>query len=91
MPLWSWVKHLRGWPLTAETLAGAFVYGHSPYLQSFVEIRVENSKNQVRFIPHGAMGPLHWSDLDAFGSFLPAGKTGADALEFLVPMPSRQP
>ncbi len=86
MPLWQWVKRLKGWPLTAETLAGAFNFNHAPYLQSFVEVRVEGSKNQVRLIPYGANGPLHWRDLDTFGAVMPAGKTEDDHVEFVIPM-----
>jgi hypothetical protein len=85
-PLWLWVKHLRAWPLTAESMAGAFLYNRAPYVQSFVEVRVENTRNQVRLIPHGAAGPLRWRDLETFGEVVPAGKTGEDAVEFLIPM-----
>jgi uncharacterized membrane protein HdeD (DUF308 family) len=91
MPLWSWVKHLGAWPLTAETMAGAFLYNRGPYLQSFVEVRVENSKGQVRFIPHGARGPLHWRDLETFGAVIPSGKTGDDSVEFVLPTTKLQP
>jgi hypothetical protein len=87
--LWQWVKHLRAWPFTAETLAGAFNYNHAPYLQSFVEVRVESSKEQVRLIPHGANGPLRWQDLQTFGAVMPAGTNGNDSVEFVVPMPPR--
>lgn len=90
-PLWLWVKYLRGWPLSAEAMAGAFIYSQAPYLQSFVEIRVEYSKDRVRLIPHGASGPLRWRDLDTFGAIIPVGKTGADAVEFVVPTSRRLP
>jgi hypothetical protein len=88
-PLWLWVKYLRGWPLTAEALAGAFVYSRAPYLQSFVEVRVENSKGQVRLIPHGANGRLRWRELETFGALVPSGKTGDDEVEFVVPTSKR--
>jgi uncharacterized membrane protein HdeD (DUF308 family) len=91
MPLWQWVKHLRAWPFTAETLAGAFEYNRAPYLQSFVEVCVERSKDQVRLIPHGAMGPMRWRELQTFGAVMPSGKTGEDCVEFIFPMPPRQP
>jgi hypothetical protein len=90
-PLWQWVKRLRGWPFTAEALAGAFSYNRAPYLQSFVEVRVEVSKDQVRLIPHGASGPLRWRELETFGTLMPAGKTGEDVVEFVVPMSKRNP
>jgi hypothetical protein len=89
-PLWLWVKHLRAWPLTAESLAGAFVYSRAPYLQSFVEIRVETSKEQVRLIPHAATGRLSWRGLETLGVVMPSDKTGADPVEFVVPMSRRQ-
>jgi len=88
-PLWSWVKHLHGWPLTAESMAGAFLYSQAPYLQSFVEIRVENSKDRVRLIAHGANGPLRWRELETFGAPMPVGATGDDIVEFVIAMPSR--
>jgi hypothetical protein len=85
-PLWLWVKHLRGWPLTAEAMAGAFLYSRAPYLQSFVEIQVANSKGEVRFIPHGVNGPLRWREMQTFGAVRPAGKTDEDAVEFVITM-----
>jgi hypothetical protein len=90
-PLWLWAKHLRAWPLTAESVAGAFLYSRAPSLQSFVEVRVENSRDQVRLIPHGARGPLRWRDLETFGAVKPAGKTHDDSVEFIVPMSRRHP
>jgi hypothetical protein len=90
-PLWLWVKHLHGWPLTAEAMAGAFMYNQAPYLQSFVEVRVENSKDQVRLIPHGDKGPLRWRELETFGAIMPIGKTGEDTVEFVLPMSKRKP
>jgi uncharacterized membrane protein HdeD (DUF308 family) len=88
-PLWQWVKRLKGWPFTAEALAGAFNYSQAPYLQSFVEVRVESSKDRVRLIPHGANGPLPWRELQTFGAVVPAGKTGDDNVEFILSMPPR--
>jgi hypothetical protein len=67
-------------------MAGAFLYNRAPYVQSFVEVRVENTRNQVRLIPHGATGPLRWRDLETFGEVVPAGKAGEDAVEFVIPM-----
>jgi uncharacterized membrane protein HdeD (DUF308 family) len=86
MPLWMWVKHLHAWPLTSESVAAAFTYSRAPFFQSFVEVRVENSKDQVRLIPHGANGPLHWQDLEVFGTPRPADKTNNDPVEFTIPM-----
>jgi hypothetical protein len=91
MPMWLWVKHLRAWPLTAESLAGAFLYSQAPYLQSFVEVRVENSKDRLRFIPHGANGPFRWREMETFGALMPIGKTGEDTVEVVIPMSKRNP
>jgi uncharacterized membrane protein HdeD (DUF308 family) len=91
-PLWQWVKHLRAWPLTAEAIGGAFLYGQAPYVQSFVEVRVESSNNRVRLIPHGANGPLHWRDLETFGALVPPAAGRDEAAEVIVPMAAeRQP
>ena len=75
--------------MTAEAIAGAFLYNRAPYLQSFVEVRVENSQNRVRLIPHGAGGPLRWRDLDTFGALRPADQSGDDPVEFVFPMDQR--
>jgi uncharacterized membrane protein HdeD (DUF308 family) len=90
-PLWLWVKHLHAWPVTAESVAGAFVYSRAPYLQSFVEVRVENSRDQVRLIPHGARGPLRWRELETFGALIPKGKGGEDTVDFVIPMSRQHP
>jgi hypothetical protein len=72
-------------------MAGAFIYSQAPYLQSFVEVRVENSKDQVRLIPHGTRGPLRWRQLETFGAVMPIGKTGEDTVEVVIPMSKRHP
>jgi uncharacterized membrane protein HdeD (DUF308 family) len=90
-PLWWWVRYLQGWPLTAEALAGAFLYSQAPYLQSFVEVRVETSRQQLRLIPHGANGPLRWRELELFGTLMPQGKTPDETVEFVIPMSRRPP
>lgn len=63
----------------------------APYLQSFVEVWVENSRDQVRFIAHGARGALRWRELVTFGALESKGKTGDEAVEFIVPMSRRRP
>jgi hypothetical protein len=89
-PLWQWAKRLRGWPFSAETLAGAFNYNQAPFFQSFLEIRVENSKNRLLVIPHGVNGPLRWRDLQTFGQIVPAGKNEVNPVEFEYKLPKRQ-
>jgi uncharacterized membrane protein HdeD (DUF308 family) len=90
-PLWWWAKHLHAWPLTVESMAGAFVYSRAPYLQSFVEVQVKGSTNEVRLIAHGANGPLHWREMQTYGQVMPAGTSGDDLVEFVIPMPARRP
>jgi hypothetical protein len=91
MPLWLWVKHLRAWPSTPEAVSGAFSNNLAPYVQSFMEVRVEGSANRVRFLVHGANGPLRWRELQTFGAVMPSGTTGEDFVEFVVPMSARRP
>lgn len=90
-PLWWWARDFQGWPLTAESLAGAFLYSQAPFLQSFVEVRVEHSKDQVRLILHGTRGPLRWRELETFGTLLTKGKDVDAPVEFIVPMSGRHP
>ncbi len=85
-PFWQWTKRFKAWPFTAETLAPAFDYNRAPYLRSFVEVRVEASKNQVRLIPHGANGPLRWRDLETYGALTPPDQPAQDVVEFIIPM-----
>jgi hypothetical protein len=90
-PLWFWVKRLGGWPFSAEALAGAFDYNRAPYLQSFVEVRVEGSANRIRLVLHAANGSVRWREMQTFGAVAPAGKSGEDFVEFIIPMPPQRP
>jgi uncharacterized membrane protein HdeD (DUF308 family) len=89
MPLWLWVKHVSAWPFSGYILSAAFDHNKAPYFQSFVEIQVLNSKDEVRFLPRGANGRLRWRDLENFQALMPAGKTEMDYVEFIVKMPPR--
>lgn len=89
-PLWQWAKRLRGWPLTAESLSAAFVYNRAPFMQSFVEVRVEPSKDRVRIIPWGAAGRIRWREFETFGAVMPNANTGEDEVEFIFPIPGRR-
>jgi hypothetical protein len=71
-------------------MAGAFVYSRAPYLQSFVEVQVKGSTNEVRLIAHGANGPLRWRQMQTYGAVTPAGKSSDDIVEFVVSMPARR-
>lgn len=61
-PAWFWTREFGGWPFSAEWLSAAFDSNQAPFYQSFLEIRVETSKNQIRLIPYGVNGPLKKSD-----------------------------
>jgi uncharacterized membrane protein HdeD (DUF308 family) len=89
MPLWLWVRDFKAWPLSGYIMSAAFDHNKAPFFQSFVEIQVRNSKDEVRFIPHGANGPLRWRDLENFQALMPPGKMENDRVEFIVPMPPR--
>jgi uncharacterized membrane protein HdeD (DUF308 family) len=89
MPLWLWVKHFSAWPFTAYIMSAAFDHNKAPYFQSFVEIQVRNSKDEVRFIPHSADGPLHWRDLENYQALMPPGSSAAEEVAFVVKMPPR--
>jgi uncharacterized membrane protein HdeD (DUF308 family) len=86
-PLWYWTKRFRAWPFNAELMSGAFDYNHAPYLQSFVEVKVERSANRVRLILHSAAGPVRWHEMDTFGTVRPSGAGDGDVVEFIVPLP----
>jgi hypothetical protein len=89
MPLWLWVRDLSGWPLSGYALSAAFDHTKAPYFQSFVEVQVRNSKDQVALIPHSANGPLRWRELENYRALMPAGKTADDPVEFTIPMRPR--
>jgi hypothetical protein len=85
-PIWYWTKHYRAWPFNAELMSGAFDYNHAPFLQSFVEVKVERSASRVRLILHSAAGPVKWRELDVFGAVRPSGAGDDDVVEFVVPL-----
>ncbi|MFO0846642.1 MAG: metallophosphoesterase [Gemmataceae bacterium] len=86
-PLWLWVKHLSGWPFNGYIMSAAFDHARAPYFQSFVEVRVGNSTNEVRVLPHCAAGRLRWRDLQNFESLMPPDKAQDNFVEFVIPMP----
>jgi uncharacterized membrane protein HdeD (DUF308 family) len=84
-PVWYWIKWLGAWPFAIESLSGVFDFNYAPFFQSFMEVRVEGSKNRVVFALHGADGPLRWRDLDVRGAVVPDGARPDDPVEFVVP------
>jgi len=89
MPLWLWVKHFSAWPFNGYIMSAAFDHNKAPFFQSFVEVQVLNSKDEVRFLPHSATGRLRWRDLENFKAVIPAGKAEDDLVEFIVKMPTK--
>ena len=90
-PLWKrpvlfWIKQFAGYPLSVETLSGVFDFNNAPFFQSFMEINVERSKNQVRMRLYGVDGPLHWGDLQTGGQVRPAERGDDDVVEFIAPI-----
>ena len=69
-----------------EALSGLFDFNRAPFFQSFVEVRVERSRQQVALVLNGVHGRLRWRDLQIGGNALPPGATLDDPVEFIVPM-----
>lgn len=86
LPFWSWADDFKGYPLSAEFLSGVFDFNRSPFFQSFLEVKVERSKNQVRLLLYGANGQLRWSDIQIGGNVKPADKSDEDFVEFIMPL-----
>lgn len=80
-PLWFWVKHLDAWPSSPEGVASAFEYDRVPFFQSFMEVRVEGSKNRVTLWLYGANGRLRWRNLHV-NERIPNGQAADDLVEF---------
>jgi uncharacterized membrane protein HdeD (DUF308 family) len=84
-PVWWWIKRFGAWPVSVESLSGAFDFNRAPFFQSFMEIRVEGSQGRVRLILHGVRGPLRWRDLRTGGAVPPPGASLEDPAEWTVP------
>ena len=82
-PFWEWTKRFGAWPISIETLSGMFDFNNAPFFQSFLEVRVERSRNQVVFVLHGVNGPLHWRDLQINNQSILAVQ-GDDPVEIAV-------
>jgi len=84
-PFWQWIKRFGAWPISIETLSGMFDFNHAPFYQSFMEVRVERSKNRVVLLLHGVNGPMRWRDLH--NSAASAGNARPDdPVAFVIPM-----
>jgi uncharacterized membrane protein HdeD (DUF308 family) len=85
-PAWWWTKNLDGWPFSPEFLSAAFDANVAPFYQSFMEVRVEPSKNQVRLIPYGNHGRLRWADFDRSDGLMPRSAQPDSFVEWVVDM-----
>jgi uncharacterized membrane protein HdeD (DUF308 family)/predicted phosphodiesterase len=86
MPFLLWLRYLHGYPFDDEMVSGAFDFNRAPFFQSFVEVSVERSKKQVRFLLYGVNGQLRWRDIQVGGQVTPAGKGPDDFVEFIQPL-----
>jgi len=82
-PVWQWVKRFGAWPVSTETLSAMFDFNRAPFFQSFVEVRVERSRNRVVLAVHGANGPLRWRDMH-LSDTVPASPE--DPVEYVLTM-----
>jgi uncharacterized membrane protein HdeD (DUF308 family) len=85
-PAWVWLKNYNGYPFSAEWLSAAFDYNQAPYFQSFMEIKVEKSRNRIRLIPYGIHGQLRWNDFEYGGDVKPASAHDDGFAEWVLPM-----
>jgi 3',5'-cyclic AMP phosphodiesterase CpdA len=85
-PAWVWMKKYNGYPFSAEWLSAAFDYNQAPYFQSFMEIKVERSRNRIRLIPYGIHGQLRWSEMEYGGEGKSAQAKENDLVEWVLPM-----
>ena len=85
-PAWWYTKKFDGWPFSAEWLSAAFDYNEAPFFQSFVEVKVEPSRNRIRLIPYTNKGRMRRSELAATGN-IPLNNTG-DFVEWIFPLNS---
>jgi hypothetical protein len=85
-PAWVWLKKYNGYPFSAEWLSAAFDYNQAPYFQSFLEIKMEKSRNRIRLIPYGIHGRLRWSDFEYGGMAKPANARDDSFVEWVLPM-----
>jgi hypothetical protein len=79
------VRRFGAWPFYVEAQSAVFDFKRAPFVQSFLEVRVERSQRRIVFALIGVNGPLHWRDLQTGGFGESAGP--ADGLvEIVVPM-----
>jgi len=85
-PAWWWIRRNGAWPFSVEALSAVFDFNRAPFFQSFLEVRVERSRNRVVFALFGVDGPLRWRDVQTAGAVIPVGQSGDDLAEIAVEM-----
>jgi uncharacterized membrane protein HdeD (DUF308 family)/3',5'-cyclic AMP phosphodiesterase CpdA len=85
-PAWWWTKNYGAWPFSAEWLSAAFDSNVAPFMQSFIEVRVEPSRQQLRLIPYGVNGRLRWSEFDKSQSTL----SEQEFVEWVIRLPTAE-
>ena len=85
-PAWWWVRRYGAWPFSVEALSAVFDFNRAPFFQSFVEVRVERSRDRVVLAVIGVDGPLRWRDLQIGGAVVPADRSNDDLVEFVLPL-----
>lgn len=86
-PAWWWVRRFGAWPFSVEALSAVFDFNRAPFYQSFMEVRVERSAQQVTLALHGVDGPLRWRDIQVGGATKPGHQSADQPVEFTVPWP----
>jgi uncharacterized membrane protein HdeD (DUF308 family) len=84
-PAWWWTRRLQGWPFSAEWLSAMFDYNVAPFFQSFMEIRVEKSKKQIRLIPYSNHGRISWAEMTATAAVKPVQTADTSFAEWIIP------
>jgi hypothetical protein len=85
-PFWYWTKQYNGWPFSAEWLSAAFDYNKAPFFQSFMEVKVDPARNEVRLIAHGVNGPLTWAEMEMSAGVKPANAQPGDTVQWIFPL-----
>ena len=88
-PAWWWASRFGAWPFSVELLSAVFDFNRAPFFQSFIEVRVERSKQQVVFAVFGVDGPLRWRDVQTSASEESTPRSPDDPVEFVVPLSPR--
>lgn len=87
-PVWFWTLQFNGWPFSAEWLSAVFDSNQAPFYQSFMEVRVESARGQIRLIPYGVHGQLRYRDLQLSSGLSATAQEPDSLVEWTVPMRS---